>query len=81
MNTTIVFRVTSCVAVLRVYSCFELGSPASSRHFVVGETLKGIRRAVGTVQHGKAPLLTPDIRRIVKSSPRRLTGTVIARSF
>jgi integrase len=49
-------------------------SPASSRHFIVGETLKGVRRAIGTAQHGKAPLLTPDIRWIVKSCPKSLTG-------
>jgi hypothetical protein len=28
-------------------------SPAMSRHFVVGETLKGIRGTVGNAQHGK----------------------------
>jgi len=27
-------------------------SPATTRHFVVGETLKGIRRRIGTAQHG-----------------------------
>ena len=49
-------------------------SPASSRHFVVGETMKGIRRVLGTEQHGKAPLLTADIRRIVASSPDSMLG-------
>lgn len=49
-------------------------SPASSRHFVVGETMKGIRRVLGTEQHGKAPLLTADIRRIVASSPNSVLG-------
>lgn len=33
-------------------------SPATTRHFVVGETLKGIRRTMGIAQHGKAPLLS-----------------------
>ncbi len=37
-------------------------SPATTRHFVVGETLKGIRRTIGTAQHGKDPLLAADIR-------------------
>jgi hypothetical protein len=32
-------------------------SPVSSRHFIVGETLKGIRRVLGTQQQGKYPLL------------------------
>jgi len=27
-------------------------SPATTLHFVVGETLKGIRRTIGTAQHG-----------------------------
>jgi integrase len=49
-------------------------SPASSRHFVVGETMKGIRRLLGTEQHGKAPLLTADIRRIVCSSADSMLG-------
>jgi integrase len=40
-------------------------SPATTRHFVVGETLKGIRRTIGTAQHGKAPLLSADVRRII----------------
>lgn len=29
-------------------------SPASSRHFLVGEIMKGIRRVLGTEQHGNA---------------------------
>ena len=49
-------------------------SPASTRNFIVGETLKGIRRVLGTKQHGKDPLLTDDIRRIVASSPKRNLG-------
>jgi len=50
------------------------GSPASTRHFVVGETLKGIRRTIGTAQHGKAPLLSADIRRIVAARREDLLG-------
>jgi integrase len=49
-------------------------SPSSSHHFVVSETLKGIRRSIGTAQEGKAPLLTSDIRRIVASCPETLLG-------
>ena len=49
-------------------------SPATTRHFVVGETLKGIRRTIGTAQHGKAPLLSADIRRIVAARRRDLLG-------
>jgi integrase len=49
-------------------------SPATTRHFVVGETLKGIRRTMGTVQHGKAPLLSADVRRIVGARREDLLG-------
>ena len=49
-------------------------SPATTRHFVVGETLKGIRRTIGTAQHGKDPLLSADIRRIVAARREGLIG-------
>ena len=49
-------------------------APATTRHFVVGETLKGIRRTIGTAQHGKAPLLSADIRRIVAARRENLLG-------
>jgi integrase len=49
-------------------------SPATTRHFVVGETLKGIRRTIGTAQHGKDPLLSADIRRIVAARRQGLIG-------
>ena len=49
-------------------------SPATTRHFVVGETLKGIRRTIGTAQHGKAPLLSADIRRIIAARCEDLLG-------
>lgn len=49
-------------------------SPATTRHFIVGETLKGIRRAIGTAQHGKDPLLSADIRKIVAARRKDLLG-------
>jgi integrase len=49
-------------------------SPATTRHFVVGETLKGIRRTIGTAQHGKDPLLSADVRRIVAARREDLLG-------
>ena len=49
-------------------------SPATTKHFVVGETLKGIRRTIGTAQHGRDPLLTADIRRIVAGRRKDLLG-------
>jgi integrase len=49
-------------------------SPASTRHLVVGETLKGIRRTLGTAQVGKRPLLTKEIRTMVEALPENLQG-------
>lgn len=51
-------------------------SPASPRqHFVVREVLAGIKRSLGTVQHGVDPLLIDDIRNIVAAAtPDRLLG-------
>lgn len=49
-------------------------SPASTRHAVVGETLKGIRRTLGTAQAGKRPLLTKEIRTMVEALPENLQG-------
>jgi integrase len=49
-------------------------SPATTRQFIVGETLKGIRRTIGIAQHGKNPLLSADIRRIVAARREGLIG-------
>jgi integrase len=49
-------------------------SPASSKHFVVGEVLKGARRKLGVAQKGKDPLLLDDVRRIVAACPANLLG-------
>jgi len=49
-------------------------SPATTRHLIVGETLKGIRRTIGTAQKGRDPLLTSDIRKVVSHAPEGLLG-------
>ena len=49
-------------------------SPAKAHHLVVSEIMKGIRRVFGTVQKGKSPLLTADIRRIVCNCPSGTRG-------
>ena len=67
-SATITRRLTSITKAHQAAG-FE-ASPSSSHHFIVSETLKGIRRSIGTAQEGKAPLLTTDIRRIVASLPR-----------
>jgi integrase len=70
---TMTRRLTSITKAHQAAGCKD--SPASTHHFVVSETLKGIRRAIGTAQHGKIPLLTADIRRIISHCPKNLTGT------
>jgi integrase len=50
-------------------------SPAVPRnHFVLREVLAGIRRTLGTAQHGAAPIMTDQIRRIVAACPDTLLG-------
>jgi hypothetical protein len=71
-SATITRRLTSITKAHQAAG-FE-ASPSSSHHFVVSETLKGIRRSIGTAQAGKAPLLTSDIRRIVACCPKTLGG-------
>jgi hypothetical protein len=52
-----------------------LESPAVPRnHFVLREVLAGIRRTLGTAQHGAAPILTDQIQRIVAACPNTLLG-------
>jgi integrase len=49
-------------------------SPASMQQPAVSETLKGIRRTLGTAQTTKAALLTADIRRMLEALPDTLAG-------
>ena len=49
-------------------------SPSSVREALVGETLKGIRRTVGTAQVGKRPLYTDQVRAMVHALPATLRG-------
>ncbi len=55
-SATITRRLTSITKAHQAAGFEE--SPSSSHHFVVGETLKGIRCSIGTAQEGRAPLLT-----------------------
>jgi site-specific recombinase XerD len=71
-SATITRRLTSITKAHQAAG-FE-ASPSSSHHFVVSETLKGIRRSIGIAQEGKAPLLTSDICRIVACCPETLSG-------
>jgi integrase len=51
-------------------------SPASRRHVVVRETLKGVLRAIGATrqQHGKDPLLSDDVRRVLAVCGQNVAG-------
>jgi len=49
-------------------------SPASTKHFVVGEVLKGARRTLGVAQKCKDPLLLNDICRLLAACPGNLLG-------
>jgi site-specific recombinase XerD len=49
-------------------------SPMSTKHFVVGEVLKGARRTLGIAQKCKDPLLLNDICRLLAACPKNLLG-------
>ena len=49
-------------------------SPASTKHFVVGEVLKGARRTLGVAQKCKDALLLNDICRLLAACPKNLLG-------
>lgn len=49
-------------------------SPSTLQHAVVSETLKGIRRMLGTDQPGKTPLLTSDIKKLLAALPDNRAG-------
>ena len=49
-------------------------TPAKVAELAVGETLKGIRRALGTAQQAKTPLLTADLLQVLAHLPPNLAG-------
>jgi site-specific recombinase XerD len=49
-------------------------SPASMQQTLVGETLKGIRRTLGTAQTGKRPFYTGQVRAMIGALPENLQG-------
>jgi site-specific recombinase XerD len=50
------------------------GFPSPTAATLVGETLKGIRRTLGTAQAGKRPLYTEQLRAMIVSLPATLQG-------
>jgi integrase len=50
-------------------------TPASMQEALVSETLKGIRRTLGTAQGGKRPLFTKQVRAMIRALPATPRGT------
>ena len=69
---TITRRLT---AITKAHQARGLPSPATVSELAVGETLKGIRRTLGTSQRGKVPLLTADLLQVLAHLPPNLAGT------
>lgn len=69
---TIARRLASITKAHQAAGCGN--SPASTRHFVVSEVLKGARRTLGVAQRCKDPLLADDIRRLIGACPPGLLG-------
>jgi len=61
-------------SISKAHQAAGLPSPASMQHAVVSETMKGIRRTLGTAQPGKEPLLTADIVEMLDSLDDGLLG-------
>ena len=68
---TITRRLTS---ITKAHQSAGFATPSTTRHLAVSETLKGVRRTIGTAQKCKAPLLTKDLRKIVEHLPSGLIG-------
>ena len=51
-----------------------VNSPASTKHFLLGEVLKGACRTLGVAQKCKDPLLLSDICRLLAACPKNLLG-------
>jgi hypothetical protein len=64
---TIVRRLT---AISNAQAAEGQSSPATTRNLVLGDTLRGIKRTLGTAQHKEDALLAKDIRRLVTACQR-----------
>ena len=62
-------------SISKAHQAAGFSTPASMRHAVVSETLKGIRRTLGTAQPGKEPLLTADILKMLAALDDGLPGS------
>lgn len=61
-------------SITKAHQAAGFPSPAGMQHAVVSETMKGIRRTLGTAQPGKEPLLTADILHMLDSLAEGLPG-------
>jgi site-specific recombinase XerD len=61
-------------SITKAHQAAGFPTPASMQHAVVSETLKGIRRTLGTAQPGKEPLLTADILKMLDALAEGLLG-------
>ena len=61
-------------AIAKAHQAAGHESPASMKHAAVAETWKGLKRVHGTAQAGKAPVLTNELRAMLRQLPDRLLG-------
>jgi integrase len=61
-------------SITKAHQAAGFPSPATMQHAVVSETLKGIRRTLGTAQPGKEPLLTADVLKMLDALDDGLLG-------
>jgi site-specific recombinase XerD len=61
-------------SITKAHQAAGFPTPASMQNAVVSETLKGIRRSLGTAQPGKEPLLTADILQLLDALDDGLLG-------
>lgn len=61
-------------AISKAHATAGLDSPCAMRHACVSETLKGVRRAIGTAQVAKAPAITEYLRQMLNTCPSTLKG-------
>ena len=61
-------------AISKAHQAEKLPTPATVSELAVGETLKGIRRSLGTAQKAKTPLLTADLLQILAHLSTGLDG-------
>jgi site-specific recombinase XerD len=61
-------------AISKAHSAAGHESPASLQHAVVSEVWKGVKRAKGTAQAAKSPVITDELRRMLACLPDTLPG-------